>query len=123
MDTEVATRTALQSLSLFSPELPARWSGVPVHWVGTPEGTWAHRFTPPTTTLTLVARGNLSADLSCQGRRAAVDVGEGAFAIFEADREVRADQRGCSGAKRILVELDIPTLIRSGLLDDDLATA
>ena len=122
MDAEVAAPTALQSLSLFSPEALARWGGLPVHWVGTPEGAWAHTFTPPKTTLTLIAQGELSADLSCQGRRAALDAGEGSLAIFDADCEVQADQRGASGARRVLVELDVPTLMRSGLLDDDLAT-
>jgi len=33
-------------LSLFPPEQLARWRGLAVHWLRTPEGAWKHRFTP-----------------------------------------------------------------------------
>jgi AraC family transcriptional regulator len=118
----IDARDSLGRLSLLSPELTARWSGIPVHWVSTPEGRWGHRFTPDATVLSLVAEGTLSARMSCQGRSAELDVGAGALAILNAGHEVLAEQRGCSGARRILVELDVPARVRDGLLDDDLAT-
>ena len=46
----------------------------------------------------------------------------GALTLFNADEVVRALQRGSSNARRILVDLDMSSLARTGLFDDALAS-
>src|SRR5260221_10079295 len=85
-------------LSLFPPEQLARWRGLAVHWLRTPEGAWKHRFTPDKTVVSFLETGRLRARLSVLNRSTDADMMAGAFALFNPDLEVRADQVGCDRA-------------------------
>jgi len=110
----------IKRLSRLSPGQSSRWQGLPVHYLDTPEGVWNHKFTPPCTALSLLDEGSIHADINFLRRSMECDLRAGSMALFNANLEVRADQRDSREARRIVVEIDLALLGRRGLLDDDL---
>ncbi|MDB5874178.1 MAG: hypothetical protein JWQ07_3620 [Ramlibacter sp.] len=113
---------SLDHLNLLTHEQLARWRGLPVNWVRTPEGAWGHSFTPPTTSLALLDTGTLTTRMSMRGRSADMDASAGAFALFDAGVEVKVSQTGARHARRILLDLDLGDMLRRRLFDDDIVT-
>ena len=111
-----------RSLSLLTPDDISRWHGLPLSYIGTPEGVWNHRFTPSSTVVSLLDTGNISASIHLMARPVEFDAVAGALTLFNADQGVRALQRGSCNARRILVDLNMSSLAHNGLLDDALAS-
>ena len=108
----------VQRLSLLTPAQTSRWQGVPVMFLSTPEGAWNHRFTPPGTALSLLDEGSIDARISVAGGGIESQFNAGSLTLFNADLEVRVNQRGSHNARRVIVDLDQATLAQRGLLDD-----
>jgi AraC family transcriptional regulator len=118
-----STSNVRDNPSLLTPAQLSRWQGLPLGWVGTPEGAWSSKFSPASTVLSLLDTGALRARINVSGRSRDIDVKANAMALLCANDEVRVDQLDCSRARRILLHLDVATLSRHGLLfDDDLVT-
>lgn len=111
---------ATEPLDRLAPGLTERWRGLPVRCLGTPEGTWRHRFTPEKTAVALLDSGRLGTRVDIRGRSADLDVEAGALALFAPGIEVKVHQLGSAGANRILVDLDLAALPFRTLLDDGL---
>jgi AraC family transcriptional regulator len=112
-----------ERLDRLAPGLLERWHGLPVRCLGTPEGTWRHRFTPDKTAIALLDTGSLGSRVDIRGRSADLDVEAGALALFAPGIEVKVHQLGSAGAGRILVDLDLEALPFRTLFDDGWVTA
>jgi len=110
----------VKALGVLTPDQLSLWRGLPVCCLDTPEGVWNHRFTPASTVVSLVNEGSLTARVNVLGRGAECDIHAGSLTLFNADLEVRVNQRGSRNARRIVVDLDTTALVHRGLLDDDL---
>lgn len=114
--------SAQASLSLLTPEQLSRWRGLPLGWMGTPEGAWSSKFSLASTTLSLLDSGALRARIGISGHARDTDTKAGSMALFCAGDEIRVDQLGCNNARRILLHLDAAALAHRSLLDDELVT-
>ncbi|WP_382321820.1 helix-turn-helix domain-containing protein [Hydrogenophaga sp. UC242_50] len=110
-------------MNLLTPEQLARWRGLPLACVGTPEGAWSHRFTPATMGLSLVDTGTMTTRLSVNGRHEEFDLRAGSIGLFSPYMEVKVAQAGAHQARRILLELDWGGPLCRRLFDDDLISA
>jgi AraC family transcriptional regulator len=115
---------SLDKLNLLTREQLARWRGLPLHWVGTPEGVWNHSFTPtgPGAGLSLVDSGVITTRMSVQGRGSDLDLRAGALGLYSSGVEVKVRQVGASQASRMLLSLDRGSVLSERLFDDDLVT-
>ena len=113
----------IEQLSLLTPAQLDRWKGLPVFCLGTPEGVWNHKFTPAVTAVSLVDEGSMTASINVSRRGTDCDFQPGSLALFNANMEVRARQRGSRNAQRIIVDVDMASLAHRGLFDDDLVSA
>ncbi len=112
-----------ENLSLLGREQMGRWRGLPFAWVGTPEGAWSGRFTPPSTVLTMLDTGSVTTRINIAGRTCELDAKPGTMTLFAADAEIRVRQIDCSAAaNRILVHFDTASLAHQSLFDDELVT-
>lgn len=109
-------------LNLFAPELLARWHGLPVQCLATPETAWRHQFTPTKAVVALLDTGTLGSRVQIRGRSTDLDIQAGSLALFHPNIEVKVHQLGSANATRILVDLDLSSLAFRGLFDDDLVT-
>ena len=100
-------REAVAQLALLSTAQMARWNGLPLAYLGTPEGRWHHRFTPESCALALVDTGHLEGSFHASGRLHDMSLRAGSLALFKAGQEVRALQTGSDGAHRLIVEFDL----------------
>jgi len=112
----------VRKLSFLTPEQLTRWQGLPVLCLDTPEGAWNHRFTPASTVVSLLDEGRITAHINVSGRGTESDFQAGSLALFNANLEVRANQRGSRNARRIVVDVDVASLAHRGLFDDDLVS-
>ena len=111
-----------EPVNRLGPDSLARWQGLPVRCLDTPEGTWRHQFTPAKTVVALLDTGTLGSRLHIRGHTADLEIEAGALALFSPHIEVKVHQLGSANASRILVELDLNSLAFRGLFDDDLVT-
>lgn len=110
----------LDRLNLLTAAQLARWRGLPLACVGTPEGPWSHNFTPVTMGLSMVETGTMTTRLSVDGRRDEFDLRPGSLGLFNPHMEVKVNQVGAHQARRILLELDWEGPLCRRLFDDDL---
>ncbi len=108
-------------LSLLAPEQLARWRGLPLFWLRTPESAWSHNFTPVAVGLSLMDSGTMTTHLGVQGRSTELDLGAGSLALFNPGMEVKVRQIGAHQARRILLELNMGSAFCRSLFNDDLA--
>ncbi len=121
--TPVDMPAMVRRLGLLTPAQLSRWQGLPVLCLDTPEGAWNHKFTPASAVLSLLDEGTITAGINVLRRGTESDLHAGSLALFNADREVRANQLGSRNARRIVVDVDVATLAHRGLYDDDLVSA
>ena len=121
--TPVDMPSMLRRLGLLPPAQLSRWQGLPVFCLDTPEGVWNHKFTPASTALSLLDEGSITTSLNVLRRGTEFDLHAGSMTLFNANLEVRAQQRGSRNARRIVVDVDVATLAHHGLFDDDLVSA
>jgi AraC family transcriptional regulator len=112
----------VKTLALLSPTQLSRWQGLPVHCLDTPEGVWNHSFTPASTVVSLLDEGSITAHINVVRRGMESDFRAGSLALFNANMEVRAHQRGSRDARRIVVDVDSGSLAHRDLFDDDLVS-
>ena len=113
----------LDSLSLVDSQQASHWRGIPLFLLSTPEGRFAHRFTPDHVAVSLLMEGTIGTHVSMRGRGADVDWTAGSMTIFPHDSEIVVRQAGSANAKRIVIELDMARLCELGLSDDELVAA
>ena len=111
------------SLSLLTPVQLGRWHGLPLMWLGTPEGAWSGRFSPASTTLSLIDTGAISTRVVISGKSRDIEINAGSMGLFCAKDEIRVDQLDCRGARRILLHLDATALKHRELFDEDVTGA
>jgi AraC family transcriptional regulator len=114
---------ASRRLSLLPASQLARWQGLPVLCLDTPEGAWHHSFTPASTVLSLLDEGSITARIDVLGRGREADFRSGSLSLFNAGLEVRARQRGSANARRIVLDMGLASLPHRALLADDLVAA
>ena len=113
----------LDSLTLVDSRQASRWRGIPLFLLSTPEGSFAHRFTPDHVAVSLLMEGTIDTHVSMRGHGADLDWTAGSMTIFPDDSQIAVRQAGSSNAKRIVIELDMARLSELGLPDDDLVAA
>lgn len=107
---------AMARLALLPPAQMQQWRGLPLAYLGTPEGQWHHRFTPDVCAVALVDAGCLEGGLRIEGRLHDMSLRAGSLALFHAGQEVRALQERSDGVRRLIVEID-PAQDADGLLE------
>ncbi len=108
---------AAAQLALMSSAQLERWKGLPLVYLGTPEGQWHHRFTPQSCALAFLDTGHLEGAFHTFGRSQDMSLRAGSLALFQAEQEVHAMQSGSSNAHRLIVELDA-SRCPAGLLNE-----
>jgi AraC family transcriptional regulator len=111
-----------ENLSLLTLEQLSRWRGLPLAWVGTREGAWSARISPPSTVLSMLDTGAVTTRIRISGRSCDLDARPGTMTLFAANSEIRVNQVDCIEARRILVHFDVAALAHLTLFDDELIT-
>jgi AraC family transcriptional regulator len=117
----IDTAATAARLALLTPHQLQHWHGLPMVYLDTPEGAWPHRFTPAATALSLLDTGCIEGEFHAGGRTHGMALQPGSLALFNGGHEVRAYQRGSRGAQRLIIDLEVATLARRGLLDEPCA--
>ena len=110
------------NLLLLTPEQMTKWRGLPLVWVGTPEGAWNGRFSTTSTVLSMLDTGTVSTRIGIAGRTHELNASPGAMTLFNAHSEIRVNQLDARNARRVLLHFDSTDIAQHNLFDDDLVT-
>lgn len=92
--------------SRLSPELLARWRGLPVGWFDAESTVHNRNFLVPRRLLALLDTGAAQARFDFGSGAKTYDLRAGALRVFDGQRACRLNDWSCRSARRIMVDLD-----------------